>query len=64
MIFKPGMPFQAQIAVRYSDQVALDQEKLEQSTLSLKMFATLKEGKVPKFNLFAGPNRGQPPGGF
>ena len=46
MIFKPGMPFQAQIAVRYSDQVALDQEKLEQSTLSLKMFATLKDGKA------------------
>ena len=46
MVFKPGMPFEAQIAVRYSDQVALDQERLEQSTLIVKMFATLKDGKT------------------
>jgi len=45
MVFKPGMPFQTQIAVRYADQVALDQEKLEQSTLAIKVFATLADGK-------------------
>ena len=28
MVFKPGMPFEAQIAVRYHDQVALTQEQL------------------------------------
>ena len=44
MVFKPGMPFEAQIAVRFSDQVALDQERLEQSTLIVKMYATLKDG--------------------
>ena len=28
MVFKPGMPFEAQIAVRYHDQVSLTQEQL------------------------------------
>ena len=40
------MPFEAQIAVRYSDQVAVDQEKLEQSTLIVKLLATRKDGKT------------------
>ena len=44
MVFKPGMPFEAQIAVRYHDQVALTQEQLESSTLLIKAYATLETG--------------------
>ena len=46
LVFKPGMPFDAQIAVRYADHVPVDQERLEQSTLTLKFFATLKSGQT------------------
>ena len=44
MVFKPGMPFEAQIAVRYHDQVALTQEQLESSTLLIKAYAQLETG--------------------
>ena len=46
MVFKPGMPFEAQIAVRYHDQVALTQEQLESSTLLIKATAKLQNGKI------------------
>lgn len=46
MVFKPGMPFEAQIAVRYHDQVALTQEQLESSTLLIKTTAKLESGAV------------------
>ena len=46
MVFKPGMPFEAQIAVRYHDQVALTQEQLESSTLLIKASARLETGGV------------------
>ena len=36
MVFKPGMPLDVQIAVRFADQVPLDKERLEQSTLSVR----------------------------
>ena len=63
MVFKPGMPFDAQIAVRYHDQVSLTQEQLEKSTLSIRSYAKLENGasvelpeiKVPpKFEGFGG----------
>ena len=38
LVFKPGMPFEAQIAVRYHDQVALTQKQLESSTLLIKAY--------------------------
>ena len=44
MVFKPGMPFEAQIAVRYHDQVALTQEQLERSTLRIEAYAKLETG--------------------
>ena len=44
MVFKPGMPFEAQIAVRYHDQVALTQEQLEKSTLRIEAYAKLETG--------------------
>ena len=40
MVFKPGMPFEAQVAVRYSDQVGLTQDLLERSTLVITATAT------------------------
>lgn len=46
MVFKPGMPFEAQIAVRYHDQVALTPEQLEASTLLIKASAKLESGGV------------------
>ena len=46
LVFKPGMPFEGQIAVRYHDQVALSQEKLEQSTLEIKIIAKFKNGEA------------------
>lgn len=46
MVFKPGMPFEAQIAVRYHDQVALTQEQLESSTLRIEARAKLDTGAV------------------
>ncbi len=46
MVFKPGMPFEAQITVRYHDQVALSQEKLESSTLLIKSSAKLENGAI------------------
>ena len=42
MVFKPGMPFEAQIAVRYHDQVSLTQEQLGNSRTSVDMDGTLK----------------------
>ena len=45
IVFKPGMPFEAQIAVRYHDQVALTQEKLEKSTLLIRATAKLENGQ-------------------
>ncbi len=48
IVFKPGMPFEAQVAVRYHDQVALSQEKLEQSTLVVTAHAKLENGEVKK----------------
>ncbi len=46
MVFKPGMPFEGQIAVRYHDQVALSQEVLEQSTLIVRAKAKLEGGRI------------------
>jgi len=46
MVFKPGMPFEAQITVRYHDQVALSQDKLESSTLLIKSSAKLENGAI------------------
>ena len=37
LVFKPGMPFEAQVAVRYHDQVALTQQQLERSTLRIQV---------------------------
>ena len=45
MVFKPGMPLEAQIAVRYHDQVALSKDKLEKSSLWIQSVATLKNGQ-------------------
>ena len=45
MVFKPGMPLEAQIAVRYHDQVALSKEKLEKSSLWIQSLATLENGQ-------------------
>ena len=44
IVFKPGMTFEGQIAVRYHDQVALSSEKLDRSTLLIEPTATLKSG--------------------
>ena len=46
LIFKPGMPFDAQIAVRYHDQVSLTQEQLEESTLIIKSYAKMESGET------------------
>lgn len=46
MVFKPGMPFEAQIAVRYHDQVALTQDQLESSTLLIQSTAKLETGEI------------------
>jgi hypothetical protein len=46
MVFKPGMLLEAQIAVRYHDQVALTKEKLETSTLLIQTTAKLKNGQT------------------
>ena len=46
MVFKPGMPFDGQIAVRFADQVPLDKERLEQSTLTVRLLGTTKSGKT------------------
>ena len=45
MVFKPGMPLEAQIAVRYHDQVALSKDKLEKSSLLVQTIATLESGQ-------------------
>ncbi|TRY74425.1 hypothetical protein TCAL_00656 [Tigriopus californicus] len=46
LVFKPGMPFEGQIAVRYHDQVALATDKLESSTLLIKTTAKLENGQL------------------
>ena len=46
LVFKPGMPFEAQVAVRYHDQVALTQQQLERSTLRVEVRATFEDGRV------------------
>ncbi len=40
------MPLEAQIAVRYHDQVALTQEKLESSNLLIETHAKLQNGQT------------------
>lgn len=45
MIFKPGMPFEGQVAVRYHDQVALTDQQLENSNLLIRSTAILEDGR-------------------
>ena len=57
LVFKPGMPLEGQIAVRFADQVPLDQERLEQSTLTIRLVGTTKTGKsveLPSIELVRG----------
>ena len=53
----PRMPLEGQIAVRFADQVPLDQERLEQSTLTIRLVGTTKTGKsveLPSIELVRG----------
>ena len=43
-VFKPGMLFETQVSVKFSDQVPLDPKTLESSTLTIEARAQLKEG--------------------
>lgn len=45
-VFKPGMLFETQVSIKYIDQVPLDQEKLESSTLSIEARAQLNDGST------------------
>ena len=63
-IFKPGMLFEGQIAVRYNDQVALTQQQLEKSTLLIKATAKLANGlhvDLPSVNIPSKQNPGESP---
>ena len=46
LAFKPGMPFEGAVAVRYHDQVALPTEVLKDSDLEIIIRAKKKEGSV------------------
>ena len=46
LIFKPGMPFEGSVAVRYHDQVALPPGILKDSQLEIILRAKKKEGSV------------------
>jgi len=65
LVFKPGMPFEGAVTVRYHDQVALQEEILKDSELEILIQATMKGGgkvdlpsiRVPRvlsdqFNMF------------
>ncbi|XP_023346771.1 uncharacterized protein LOC111715653 [Eurytemora carolleeae] len=45
-VFKPGMVFETQLSVKYSDQVALDPYTLEQSTLIIETKIRMENGEL------------------
>ena len=46
LVFKPGMPFEGAVAVRYHDQVALPEELLRDSELEIIIRTKNKAGGV------------------